>query len=124
MMQLSIVALAVSDHGLSQAFYLEKLGCKVHHQHAGSDGRAWSILSLPGGVTRIALVAPSDIMPAGSTKGLILTTLDIENTRSRLVDRGLAIGEIGQASFGRRAAFADPDGNGWMLVEQVSRMAG
>lgn len=122
MMQLSIVAIAVSDHARAQAFYVEKLGCKVQHQHAGSDGRVWSILTLPGGVTRIALVAPTDLMAAGSTKGLILTTLDIENVRSRLMERGLGIGEIGQASFGRRAAFVDPDGNGWMLVESVARM--
>jgi uncharacterized glyoxalase superfamily protein PhnB len=65
------------------------------------------------------LVAPSAAMPAGSTKGLILKTLDIENVRERLMARGLTIGEIGKASWGRHAAFSDPDGNGWILAESL-----
>ena len=124
MMQLSIVAIAVADHARAEAFYVGKCGCKVLHTHTADGGRHWSLLSLPGGATRIALVAPSEAMPAGSTKGLILTTLDIENTRERLMARGLQIGEIGTTSFGRRAAFTDPDGNGWMLVEQIARFGG
>jgi predicted enzyme related to lactoylglutathione lyase len=117
MMQLSIISLAVADHARAMRFYLDQLGCKLQREHDTNSGRHWSILQLPAGSTRIALIEPTPAMPAGSSKGLILKTLDIENVRERLIARGLAIGDIHQASWGRHAAFSDPDGNGWVLAE-------
>ncbi len=119
MMQLSLVSLAVADHGHARTFYVDLLGCKVQREHDTNTGRHWSILQLPAGSTRVVLVNPSDIMPAGSTKGLILKTLDIDNVRERLIARGLTIGEIHATSWGRYAAFNDPDGNGWILAESL-----
>jgi catechol 2,3-dioxygenase-like lactoylglutathione lyase family enzyme len=122
MMQLSIVSLAVSDHQRAIRFYVDVLGCKLQQEHDTEDGRHWSILQLPAGSTRIALVAPSAVMPAGSSKGLILKTLDIDNVRMRLIDRGLVIGEVHPASWGRYAAFNDLDGNGWILAESLGAL--
>jgi catechol 2,3-dioxygenase-like lactoylglutathione lyase family enzyme len=122
MMQLSIVSLAVADQPRAQRFYVEVLGCKLQSEHDTHDGRHWSILQLPAGSTRIALIAPSEIMPAGSSKGLILKTLDIDNVRMRLIERGLVIGEASTTSWGRYAAFHDPDGNGWILAESLGAL--
>jgi catechol 2,3-dioxygenase-like lactoylglutathione lyase family enzyme len=122
MMQLSIVSLAVTDQLRAQRFYVDMLGCKIQSEHDTNDGRHWSILQLPAGSTRIALVAPTEIMPAGSSKGLILKTLDIENVRMRLMDRGLTLGDIASTSWGRYTPFNDPDGNGWILAESLGAL--
>jgi catechol 2,3-dioxygenase-like lactoylglutathione lyase family enzyme len=119
MMQLSIVSLAVADQKQARRFYVDLLGCKVQRDHDTDTGRRWSILQLPAGSTRIALIEPTEQMPAGSSKGLILKTLDIDNVRERLMARGLAIGDIHATSWGRYAAFNDPDGNGWVLAESL-----
>lgn len=119
MFQLSHVSLAVADQARARAFYVDKLGCAAHHEHDAGDGRRWTILQMPAGVTRIVLVHPSPAMPAGSTKGLILKTLDIDNARERLLQRGLAISEVREVGWGRYATFADPDGNSWMLAEAL-----
>jgi catechol 2,3-dioxygenase-like lactoylglutathione lyase family enzyme len=119
MYQLSLVSLAVADQERARAFYVEKLGCVVQREHEAGDGRRWMILRLPAGVTRIVLVHPSAAMPAGSTKGLILKTVDIDSARRRLIERGLAIGDVREIAWGRYAAFTDPDGKGWMLAEAL-----
>ncbi len=122
MMQLSIVTLAVSDQSRARSFYVDLLGCKVQSEHDTGDGRHWAVLQLPAGSTRIALVHPSERMPAGGTKGLILKTLDVDNARERLLVRGLAIGGVNEASWGRFATFEDPDGNSWLLAESLGAL--
>jgi predicted enzyme related to lactoylglutathione lyase len=55
-------------------------------------------------------------MPAGSTKGIVLETDDLEADIAALRKRGATIeGEIESAPWGRWVTFDDPDGNGFVL---------
>jgi predicted enzyme related to lactoylglutathione lyase len=55
-------------------------------------------------------------MPAGSTKGTVLETDDLEGDIADLKGRGVLIdGEIQEMPWGRFVTFDDPDGNGIVL---------
>jgi predicted enzyme related to lactoylglutathione lyase len=71
----------------------------------------------PGsGQTSITLVTWFPTMPAGSTKGTVLETDDLDGDIERLRTRGVAIeGAPEQAPWGRFVTFEDPDGNGLIL---------
>jgi predicted enzyme related to lactoylglutathione lyase len=59
-------------------------------------------------------------MPAGSLKGLVLETLDMETTIAEIAARGFVIdSEIDEQPWGRFVTFDDPDGNGFVLREPV-----
>jgi len=117
MYQLSVVSIPVSDQQVSHAFYVDVLGFRF--RGAGDQGtdHAWTLLMPPSGATGVTLIAPNAKQAPGSSQGLFLQTLDIESAHRRLAERGLAIGAVQEASWGRFATFADPDGNGWVLAE-------
>jgi predicted enzyme related to lactoylglutathione lyase len=54
-------------------------------------------------------------MPAGSTKGTVLETDDLDGDVARLRAGGVRIGEIESQPWGRFVTFDDPDGNGIVL---------
>jgi predicted enzyme related to lactoylglutathione lyase len=55
-------------------------------------------------------------MPAGSAKGTVLETDDLEGDIADLKGRGVPIdGEIQEMPWGRFVTFDDPDGNGIVL---------
>lgn len=122
MMQLSAVSVPVSDHARALEFYQGLLGFVIRRQADSSGDRRWSLLVPPSGTAAVALVEPGPGFPAGAAQGIMLQTLDIEHAHGKLIANGLQISGIGLASWGRYAAFQDPDGNGWLLVE--SRLGG
>ena len=116
MMQLSIVSVPVTDQERAKAFYRDVLGFQVTREADRSPGQRWVQMKPPSGPTSISLVTWFEAMPPGSAQGLVLDTSDIEFAHGKLKSRGLAIGAIEDASWGRFATFRDPDGNGRVLV--------
>ena len=116
MMHLSIVSVPVSDQDRALAFYRDVLGFRVARDEPMSEIARWVQLVPPSGMAGIALVTWFDSMPPGSAQGLVLETGDIDSLHGRLKEKGLAITEVQQASWGRFATFFDPDGNGWIVV--------
>ena len=65
---------------------------------------------------------------------MILVVRDIEAARDDLIGRGVDVSEVAVArppgfeergrSYFARAAFSDPDGNGWELQEITTRLPG
>ena len=113
MMQLSIVSIPVKDQELAKAFYRDKLGFQVVREAETTPGRRWIQMKPPSGPAAITLVTWFEAMPPGSVQGLVLDTSDIEFAHEKLRGRGLVIGAIQDATWGRHATFSDPDGNGW-----------
>ncbi|MGI9405018.1 MAG: VOC family protein, partial [Hyphomicrobiaceae bacterium] len=116
MMKLSIVSVPVSDQQAAKAFYRDVLGFSVHAENDMGNGMTWLNMMPPEGDAGITLVTWLDNMPAGSQQGLVLETSDIVGTHGTLRERGLDIGEIQEAFWGRFTTFSDPDGNGWVLT--------
>lgn len=81
----------------------------------GPDMR-WVQVAPPGSTTSITLVTWFPTMPAGSSKGTVLETDNLEGDIADLQDRGVRIeGEIQEMPWGRFVTFDDPDGNGIVL---------
>jgi predicted enzyme related to lactoylglutathione lyase len=61
-------------------------------------------------------------MPAGSLRGLVLETDDLEASVATLTDRGGMPSEIQDAPWGKFVQLDDPDGNG--IIVQASTPLG
>ncbi|WP_299013558.1 VOC family protein [uncultured Photobacterium sp.] len=116
------VSIPVSDQSQALLFYRDALGFELIRDHHADNQKRWIQLAPRGAETTISLVVPFGGMEAGSVQGLVVQTDDIHSTHSELCERGVPLSEIVTIIGGRFATFADPDGNGWVLIETNSHM--
>ena len=115
--KLELVAVPVSDVDGAKAFYADKVGFTVDHDHRVSDEIRFVQLTPPGSACSIALGTGLVATAPGSAQGLQLVVPDIEAAREELVARGVDVGDIQRMPWGAFVFFSDPDGNGWAVQE-------
>ena len=115
--RIDIVSIPVSDQAAAKQFYVDMLGFEVVRDNPMGPDQQWVELAPPGAETSITLVTWFDSMPPGSVQGLVLDTSDIDNAHEILTGKGLEIGSIESAPWGRFVTFSDPDNNGWVLQQ-------
>jgi catechol 2,3-dioxygenase-like lactoylglutathione lyase family enzyme len=135
-MKLEVVTVAVSDIDRAKQFYA-RLGWRLDADIVAGDAfrvvqftplHSSSSVAFGKGVTSAA---------PGSAQRLILVVDDINAARDDLLRRGVDVSEVFHLDGGRvpgpdpqrrsynsYAAFADPDGNGWLLQEVTTRLPG
>ncbi|HEX4443049.1 MAG TPA: VOC family protein [Galbitalea sp.] len=115
---IQLCPLPVTDQDRARDFYVNTLGFDlVSDTELGPDMR-WVMVRPRGALTALTLVTWFPSMPAGSTKGTVLETDDLEGDIARLSGLGVSIpGEVENAPWGRFVQFADPDGNAIVLQE-------
>ena len=119
--KLELVAVPVTDVDRAKAFYTDKVGVVVDHDHRVSDEIRFVQLTPPGSACSIAFGTGLVQTPPGSAQGLQLVVPDIEAARAELVDRGLEVSEVERLPWGGFVFFSDPDGNGWAVQELPPR---
>jgi catechol 2,3-dioxygenase-like lactoylglutathione lyase family enzyme len=119
-MRLELVAVPVSDPDASIAFYRDKAGFVLDHDHKVSDDIRFVQLTPPGSACSIALGKGVSQKEPGSVEGLQVVVADIEEARSTLAAGGVEVSEVQDYPWGRFVYFSDPDGNGW-AVQQIMR---
>ncbi len=119
--KLELVAVPVSDVDRAIAFYVDKAGFVLDHDHRVSDELRLVELTPPGSACSIAFGTGIVQTPPGSAQGLQLVVPDIEAARAELVSRGLDVGEVDRQPWGAFVYFTDPDGNGWAVQELPPR---
>jgi predicted enzyme related to lactoylglutathione lyase len=119
--KLELVAVPVSDVDRAKAFYTEKAGFNLDHDHKVSDEIRFVQLTPRGSACSIALGAGIVDAPPGSVKGLQLVVSDINAARAELVERGVEVGEVQDFPWGRFVFFNDPDGNAWSVQQIPAR---
>ncbi|MFI7075406.1 VOC family protein [Micromonospora sediminicola] len=114
-----IVSVPVSDQDRARDFYVDVLGLDLVRDNPMGPGGRWVQVAPKGAATTLTLVTWFDSMPAGSLRGLVLESDDLDADVVRLRDRGVVFAEdeIQVAPWGRYVTFADPDGNGIALQE-------
>src|SRR3954469_3083186 len=144
-MRLEVVVLAVSDVDRAKAFY-EKLGWRLDADLAVDAGYRVVQLTPPGSGCSIIFGDGVTGATPGSAEGLQLSVYDLDEARADLIARGVEVGEPfhdvtgifhhagtegreggtapDRADYGSFAAFADPDGNGWLMQEIKTRLPG
>jgi len=116
--KLEVVPVPVSDVDRAKAFYTEKVGFNLDHDHRMSDEFRVVQLTPPGSACSIVIGQGIVHTPPGSVQGLHLVVSDIHAARGQLVERGVEVGEVQDLGGGiSMVFFKDPDGNGWTLQE-------
>jgi catechol 2,3-dioxygenase-like lactoylglutathione lyase family enzyme len=116
--KLELVAIPVSDVERAKAFYADKVGFHLDHDHTVSPELRFIQLTPPGSACSIALGTGLLETPPGSAQGLQLVVGDIEAARAELVSRGVEVSPVQDFAWGRFVFFSDPDGNRW-AVQQI-----
>jgi catechol 2,3-dioxygenase-like lactoylglutathione lyase family enzyme len=135
--QLEVVIVPVSDPDRSLRFYRDQVGFGLDVDYAPApDFRVVQLTPVGSGASIQFGVGLTDAAP-GSLQGLYLVVADLEEYRSELVRRGVAVGDIrhkdahdgwrgsfrsgidsGRADYASFADFGDPDGNVWVIQER------
>ena len=115
--RLAIVSVPVSNQKKARDFYVEVMGFVLLREAPMGKERQWVQLALPEDDTSITLVTWFETMPAGSLRGAVINTNDIETYHAELIGKGAAPSKIATAPWGRHFTLADPDGNGWVVQQ-------
>jgi catechol 2,3-dioxygenase-like lactoylglutathione lyase family enzyme len=115
--RLELVQVPVTDVDRAKAFYTEKAGFTLDHDHQVTDELRFVQLTPPGSACSIALGTGLGDKPPGSAQ-LQLVVADVHAARDELVGRGLEVGEVQDFPWGSFVFFEDPDGNSW-AVQQI-----
>ncbi len=144
-LKLEIIVLPVADADRSKEFY-EKLGFRLDADFTTDRGLRVIQVTPPGSEASIIFGDQLTSATPGSVQGLHLITSDVAQARAELAERGAEISEVWHDedgifhwadgahrvagphpvndSYSSYASFADPDGNGWILQQVVTRLPG
>ena len=111
-----LFSVPVSDQDRARDFYVNTLGFELAMDTQLGPDMRWVMVKPPGGQTALTLVTWFPTMPAGSLKGTVLETDNLDGDVARLTSLGVHIANgIEDAPWGRFVQFDDPDGNGIVL---------
>jgi catechol 2,3-dioxygenase-like lactoylglutathione lyase family enzyme len=118
-MKLELVAVPVTDVDRAKAFYVDKVGFNLDHDHKISDELRFVQLTPPGSACSITIGVGVTEMEPGSQKGLQVVVEDAEALRQELVGRGVGASEVQTFPWGKFTFFSDPDGNTWAAQQML-----
>jgi catechol 2,3-dioxygenase-like lactoylglutathione lyase family enzyme len=135
-----VITLPVSDVERALRFYVDHVGFTLDVDYAPNDKFRVVQLTPPGSRCSIQIGNGLTDAPAGSLGHVYLVVTNLEAARSRLLKRGVAVGEIRhktpigawdggfapgldptRSDYASFADFSDPDGNSWVLQERGYR---
>jgi catechol 2,3-dioxygenase-like lactoylglutathione lyase family enzyme len=137
---IEVITLPVSDVERALRFYVDRVGFTLDVDYWPNDAFRVVQLTPPGSSCSIQIGNGLTDAPAGSVRNVYLVVTDLEAARSRLLERGVEVGEIrhkvpvegwgggfapgldpGRWDYASFADFSDPDGNSWVLQERGYR---
>jgi catechol 2,3-dioxygenase-like lactoylglutathione lyase family enzyme len=136
-LKLQVVVIPVSDIERAKRFY-GGLGWRLDADIARGTFRVVQFTP-PGSSCSIQFGAGLTSAAAGSTQGVYLVVSDGEAARAELTARGIDVSEVfhrggptgrlsgpdpERKSYGSFVAFADPDGNSYLVQEVTARLPG
>jgi catechol 2,3-dioxygenase-like lactoylglutathione lyase family enzyme len=142
-LSIEVITLPVSDVERALRFYVDQVGFTLDVDYSPNDAFRVVQLTPPGSNCSIQLgKGLTDDALVGSLRNAYLVVTNLEAARSRLLERGVGVGEIrhktpvgawdggfapgldpARGDFASFANFSDPDGNIWVLQERGYRTA-
>lgn len=139
---LEVITLPVSDVDRALQFYVDQVGFSLDIDYKPNDTFRVVQLTPRGSACSVQFGIGLTEAPVAPLQNIYLVVTDLETARSRLLERGVKVGDIrhktpigawdGGFAFGIDPArgdyasfadFCDPDGNGWVLQERGYRNA-
>ena len=122
MKAIQLFSIPVSDPERAKAFYVDTLGWELVRDDAMGPDQRWVQVRPRAGETSVTLVSWFESMPAGSMRGVVIETDDLEADQATLRGHGVRVdAAIEEAPWGRWVTFDDPDGNGFVLQATSAR---
>jgi catechol 2,3-dioxygenase-like lactoylglutathione lyase family enzyme len=119
--KLELVAMPVSDVDRARAFYVDKIGFHLDHDHTVNDDVRFVQLTPRGSGCSIAIgKGVTDAQP-GSVQGMQMVVSDIEAAHAELSERGVDVSDVQVFPWGSFVFFNDPDGNKWAVQQLPPR---
>ena len=126
-----VVGLYVRDQDEALAFYVEKLGFRIHTDVRNGDYRWLTVqhpeqpsfqlgLLVPGPPVHDAATAQAlnALVAKGAMPSLVLSVDDCRAAHDRLSSRGVEFTQEPTERYGTvDAGFRDPSGNGWKMIQ-------
>ncbi len=126
-----VASIYVRDHDEALAFYVEKLGFKVHTDVKNGDFRWLTVqhpeqpsfqlgLFVPGPPMVDAATAQTvkEVVAKGAMPPLVLEVSDCRAAHDRMKARGVEFTQEPTERYGTvDAGFRDPSGNGWKMIQ-------
>jgi catechol 2,3-dioxygenase-like lactoylglutathione lyase family enzyme len=114
----TVVSVPVSDQDRAKNFYTNVLGFQLLRDDDSVPGIRWLQVAPLTGDTTLTLVTWFDTMPAGSMRGLVLATSDLDADYQRLRELGVDFAQPPtQQPWAKEAVLRDPDGNELVLQQ-------
>ncbi|HUN98838.1 MAG TPA: VOC family protein [Bradyrhizobium sp.] len=129
-LEIEVITLPVGDIERALRFYGHQVGFTLDVDYSPNDAFRVIQLTPPGSSCSIPIGRGLTDAPIGSLRNIYLIVADIEAARSRLLERGVKVGEIrhkvpvdawngsfasglnpARADYTSFADFSDPDGN-------------
>lgn len=128
---IGVVGVYVRDQDEAKAFYVEKLGFRVHSDVQNGPFRWLTVQHPEQPSLQLGLFAPGpplhdaeteqalrELVAIGAMPGLVLHVADCRAEWERLEAAGVEVTQEPVERFGNvDAGFRDPSGNGWKLIE-------
>jgi catechol 2,3-dioxygenase-like lactoylglutathione lyase family enzyme len=135
-----VITLPVSNIDRALRFYVDQVGFTLDVDYSPNDAFRVVQLTPPGSSCSIQIGKGLTDAPVGSLRNVYLVVTDLKAARTRLLERGVNIGEIrhktpigawggrfapgldpARGDYASFANFFDPDGNSWVLQERGYR---
>jgi catechol 2,3-dioxygenase-like lactoylglutathione lyase family enzyme len=136
-----VITVPVSDVERALRFYVDQVGFMLDVDYAPSGAFRVVQLTPPGSSCAIQIGKGLTDAAVGSLRNVYLVVTDVEAVRSRLLERGVEVGEIrhktptgtwgggfapgldpARGDYSSFADFSDPDGNGWVRQQRATAM--
>ena len=114
--KLEVVGLPVADADRAKRFYTA-LGWREDADFRIGDESRVLQFTPPGSRASIVFGTGGTAAAPGSAGSLPLAVADVEAARAELIERGVDVSEVLDGSY---ATFSDPDGNEYVLQEEVT----
>ena len=112
------ITIPVADQDRALAFYRDVLGFEVRADNAFGDQRWLSVAPASSAVDfTLHPPFPGQAGP-GWQQGIVLRTDDIDGAIAALRQGGVEVADAERQGWGTQTQFADPDGNGFVLLQQ------
>jgi catechol 2,3-dioxygenase-like lactoylglutathione lyase family enzyme len=122
-LRIKTVTIPVVDQDRALAFYRDVLGFEVLADNAYGDAR-WITVAPAGSPVDFTLHKPFPGQgTVGWQQGVVLHTDDIAAVVAALRGHGVEVADPESVGWGTQTTFTDPDGNGFVLLQQGGQSA-